>query len=121
MQVLSVRGAQESASGLSCVVQTHDGDGLDGHRVSRTHDSEICFACCARPKLGLRAGPATPHRNRAYGHETSPQRGCCSPVRCLDLTAASARRSEYDSAAAVVGSNRTLTLNVEMASSMVKS
>ena len=41
---------------------------------------EICFTWCARPKLGLRAGPATPHRNRAYGHETSPQRGCCSPV-----------------------------------------
>ena len=32
--------------------------------------------------------------------------------------AASARRSEYDSAAAVVGSDRTLTLNVEMASSL---
>ena len=84
MQVLSVRGAQKSASGSSCVVQTHDGDGLDGHRVSRTHDSEICFTSCARSKVGLRAGPATPHRNRAYGHETSPQRGCCSPVRCLD-------------------------------------
>ena len=61
MQVLSVRGAQESASGLSCVVQTRGGGGLDGHRVSRTHDSEICFTGCARPKLGLRAGPATPH------------------------------------------------------------
>ena len=30
-------------------------------------------------------------------------------------------RSEYDSAAAVVGSDRALALNVEMASSMVKS
>ena len=36
-------------------------------------------------------------------------------------TAASARRSEYDSAAAVAGSDRTLTLNVEMASSKVQS
>ena len=36
-------------------------------------------------------------------------------------TAASARRSEYDSAAAVVGSDRALTLNVEMVSSKVKS
>ena len=66
------------------VVQTHGGDRLNGHRISRTADSEICFTWCARSKLGLRAGPATPHRNRAYGHETSPQRGCCSPVRCLD-------------------------------------
>jgi len=33
-------------------------------------------------------------------------------------TAASARRSEYDSAATVVGSDRTLALNVEMASSL---
>ena len=33
-------------------------------------------------------------------------------------TAASARRSEYDSAAAVVGSDRTLTLNVEIAGSL---
>ena len=33
-------------------------------------------------------------------------------------TAASARRSEYDSAAAVVGSDRTLTLNVERAGSL---
>ena len=56
---------------------------LDGHRVSRTNDSEILFAWCARPKLRLRAGPATPHRNRAYGHETSPQGGRCSPVGCL--------------------------------------
>ena len=32
--------------------------------------------------------------------------------------AASARRSEYDSAAAVVGSDRTLTLNVEIAGSL---
>ena len=32
-------------------------------------------------------------------------------------TAASARRSEYDSAAAVVGSDRTLTLTVEIAGS----
>ena len=49
-------------------IQTHGGDGLDGHRVSRTHDSENCFTWCARPKLGLRVGPATatPHRNRAY-------------------------------------------------------
>ena len=56
--------------------------------ISRTphltaHDSEFCFTSCARPNRGLRAGPATPHRNRAYGHETSPQRGRCSPVRCL--------------------------------------
>ena len=36
-------------------------------------------------------------------------------------TAASARRSEYDSAAAVVGSDRALALNAEMASSNVKS
>ena len=36
-------------------------------------------------------------------------------------TAASARRPEYDSAAAVVGSDRALALNVEMASSKVKS
>ena len=35
-------------------------------------------------------------------------------------TAASARRSEYDSAAAVVGSDRTLALNGEMASWKVK-
>ena len=41
---------------------------------------ETSFASCARPKLGLRAEPATPHRNRAYGHETSPQHGRCSPV-----------------------------------------
>jgi len=33
-------------------------------------------------------------------------------------TAASARRSEYDSAAAVVGSDRTLALNVEIAGSL---
>ena len=84
MQVLSVRGAKNSVSGLSAVVQTHGEDGPDGHRVLRTADSETFFTSCARPKLGLRAGPATPHRNRAYGHETSPQRGCCSPVRCLD-------------------------------------
>ena len=32
--------------------------------------------------------------------------------------AASARRSEYDSAAAVVGSDRTLALNVEIAGSL---
>ena len=37
MQVLPVRGAQESASGLSCVVQTHDGDGLDGHTAFQGH------------------------------------------------------------------------------------
>ena len=114
MQVLSVRGAQKSVSGSSCVVQTHGGDGLDGHRVSRTHDPEICFTSCARPKLGLRAGPATPHRNRAYGHETSPQRDCCS---CLmrgaihlklklnepsPAEAAASRRAEEEVAAAKV-------------------
>jgi len=33
-------------------------------------------------------------------------------------TAASARRSEYDSAATVVGSDRTLALNVEIAGSL---
>ena len=36
-------------------------------------------------------------------------------------TAASAKRIEYDSAAAVVRSDRPLALNVEMASSKVKS
>ena len=35
-------------------------------------------------------------------------------------TAASARRSEYNSAAAVVGSDRALSLNAEMASSKVE-
>ena len=118
MQVLSVRGAQEVS--VSYVERrsntrrrpTQTTPHFKGARL------EICFTWCARPKLGLRAGPATPHRNRAYGHETSPQRGCCSPVRCLGPMAASARRSEYDSAAAVVGSDRTLTLNVEIAGSL---
>ena len=72
MQVLSVRGAQESASGLSGVVQTHGGDGLDGHRVSRTPDSEICSTSCARPKLGLRADPQTPTAIAPTG--TKPRR-----------------------------------------------
>ena len=80
----SSEGCSKSVSGSSSVVQTHGGDRLKQHRVSRALDSENCFTWCARSKVGLRAGPATPHRNRAYGHETSPQRGCCSPVRCLD-------------------------------------
>ena len=79
MQVLSVRGAQESASGSSCAVQTHGGDRSHGHRILTAHDSETFFTWCARPKVGLRAGPATPHRNRAYGHETSPQRSGRGP------------------------------------------
>ena len=77
-------GATVFSESTSSAVQPHGGDRLKQHRISRTADSEICFAWCARSKVGLRAGPATPHRNRAYGHETSPQRGCCSPVRCLD-------------------------------------
>ena len=56
MQVLSVRGAQESASGSSCAVQTHGGDRSHGHRILTAHDSEFCFTWCARPNRGLRAG-----------------------------------------------------------------
>ena len=95
---------ETSASGSSCVLQIHGGGGVDRHRISRTHDSEFCFACCARPNRGPHPGPATPHRNRAYtgyGHETSPQRGRLSPREVPRPTAASARRSEHDSAAAV--------------------
>ena len=89
MQVLSVKGAQESASGTSSAVQLctqpHGGDDRPhGHRILTALDVLSDFTWCARSKLGLRAGPAPPHRNRAYGHGTSPQRGCCSPVRCLD-------------------------------------
>ena len=94
---------------------------MDTYRVSRTPDSEFCFAWCTRPHRGLRAGPAPPHRNRAYGHghETSPQRGRWSPVRYLGRrrpTADCRKRkwhSEHGNAAVVVGSDRTLTLNVE--------
>ena len=110
-----MRGAQKSASGSSCVLQRHGGDGLDGHRASRTHDPEFCVTSCARTKLGLHPGPATPHRNRAYGHETSPLAAAWSFVArgVPRSTAASARRSEDDSAIAVVGSDRMLTLNVD--------
>ena len=76
-------GCSKVSSGSSGVLQTHGGDRLNRHRVLRTLDPNFRFASCARPNRGLRAGPATPHRNRAYGHETSPQRGRCSPVRCL--------------------------------------
>ena len=122
MQVLSVRGAQESASGSSCVLRRHTAETDSTDTAFQGHTTpEFCFTWCARPNRGLRAGPAPPHRNRAYGHETSPQRGRLLAREVPRPTAASARRSEDDSAAAVVGSDRTLTLNVEMASSKVKS
>ena len=125
MQVLSARGAQKSASSSSCALRTHGGYRSQGHRILTAHDSEFCFASCARPNRGLRAGPATPHRNRAYGHEISPQRGRRSPVRCLgrrpQAQGAPNTSVTTHSAAAVVGSDRTLALNIEMASSKVKS
>ena len=70
---------------------------------------------------GSARDPYPPHRNRAYGHghETSPQRGRWSPVRYLGRqrpTADCRKRRwhfEHGNAAAVVGSDRTLTLNVE--------
>ena len=78
-------GCSKVYDSTSSALQTQGGDRPKQHRISRALEVEICFTWCARPKVGLRAGPATPHRNRAYGHETSPQRGgCCSPVRCLD-------------------------------------
>ena len=60
-------GCSKDYDSTSGVLQTHGGDRLKQHRISRTPEVKICFTSCARPKLGLRAGPATPHRNRAYG------------------------------------------------------
>ena len=40
-EVLSVRGAQTSASGSSGVLQRHGGGGLVGHRISRTPDPKF--------------------------------------------------------------------------------
>ena len=77
-------GATVFSESTSSAVQPHGGDRSHGHRILTALDVLFGFTWCARSKVGLRAGPATPHRNRAYGHETSPQRGCCSPVRCLD-------------------------------------
>ena len=73
---------------------------------------------------GSAQDPQPPHRNRAYGHGTSPQRGRCSPVRCLSRRpqAQGAPNTTDHSAAAVVGSDRALALNAsEMASWKVKS
>ena len=117
MQVLSVKGAQESASGSSCAVQTHGGDRSHGHRILTAHDSEICFTWCARPKLGLRAGPATPQPQSRLRARNLAAAWLLLAREVPRPTAASARRSEYDSAAAVVGSDRTLALNVEIAGS----
>ena len=77
-------GAAVFSEITSSAVQPHGGDRSHRHRILTALDVLFGFTSCARPKLGLRAGAATPHRNRAYGHGTSPQRGCCSPVRYLD-------------------------------------
>ena len=60
MQVLSVRGAQKSANGSLCAVQTHGGDRSHGYRILTAHDSEFCFTWCTRPNRGLRAGARDP-------------------------------------------------------------
>ena len=104
MQVLSVRGAQESASGLSAVVQTHGGGGLAGHRVLRTADSETFFTWCARPKLGLRGTRNPPPQSRLRARNLAAA-WLLLAREVPRSTAASARRSECDSAAAVVGSD----------------
>ena len=119
MQVLSVKvkGAQESASGSSCaVVQTHGGDRSHGHRVLTAHDSKKIFTSYARPKLGLRAGPNPPPQSRLRARNLAAA-WLLLAREVPRPTAASARRSEYDSAAAVVGSDRALALNVEIAGS----
>ena len=68
----------------SCAVQTQGGDRSHRHRILTAHELETGFTWCARAQRGLRSGPATPHPERAHGHETSPLRGRSSPVRCLD-------------------------------------
>ena len=77
-------GANVFSVAESHVLETRGGDRSHRHRISRTCDSETGFTSCACTIRGLRSGPATPHPERAHGHETSPLRGRKSPVRCLD-------------------------------------
>ena len=113
-------GATVFSESTSSAVQPHGGDRSHGHRILTAHDSEICFASCARPILGLRAPRGTRNPPPQSRLQT---RNLAAALSLLARevprpTAASARRSEYDSAAAVVGSDRTLALNVERAGSL---
>ena len=77
-------GANVLSVAESRVLETQGGDRSHRHRILTARDSETGFTWCARVQRGLRSGPATPHPERAHGHETSPLRGRKSPVRCLD-------------------------------------
>ena len=79
------------------------------------------FTSCARPKSGPRAGPAPPPPQSRLRARNLAAAWSLLAREVPRPTTASARRSEYDSAAAVVGSDRALALNGEMASSKVKS
>ena len=119
MQVLSVTGAQKSASGSSCAVQRHGGDRSHGHRILTAHDSEFSLPPARALIEGSVRDPQPPPQSRLRARNLAAAWSLLAR-EVPRPTVASARRSEYDSAAAVVGADRTLTLNVEMASSKVK-
>ena len=77
-------GCSKVYDSRSCAVETRVGDRSHRHRILTAHELETGFTSCARTGNRLRSGPATPHPERAHGHETSPLRGRKSPVRCLD-------------------------------------
>ena len=121
MQVLSVRGGRRSS--------------LRVHRAPFRLEAETDVTDTAFKRRSMYFSALPPARALIEGSARDPQlptaiaptgtnlaaaRSLLAAREVPRPTAASARRSEYDSAAAVVGSDRTLALNVEMASAKVK-
>ena len=109
MQVLSVRGQRSSLKVSRAPFRREAETDLTDTPLQRRTRKISSSPTTREPNDGSDRDPQQPHPERAHGHETSPR-------EVPRPTAASVRRSDADSAATVVGSDRTFTLESRLAS-----